>query len=687
MTQAVWPSAAGAVLKLTGGKGTAMRIATLIVLIQVLWIVLPVGAAELYVSLAGKEAWSGKLPAPEPSGKDGPLGTLAAALKIARELRKDEPVTIHLRGGTYFLDEPLVLTPESTAVKYTDERGRNRRANKPLVIAAYKDEQPVISAGRRITGFKAQTIGDSEVWVAELPEVKSGKWYFRQLWVNSERRYRARVPKSGLYKVHKAPEGPWPRGQDRFSYAKGELRKYDDLDEVEVAVLSYWTSDYIPIKQLDEGNREVILVHANSFGHLKIASYWVENVLEELSAPGEWCLRRKTGRLYYVPKPGEKIESGEVIAPVHEAVLSVAGADGDVVSNITFKGITFSHNEMKVPPGKASLAPQAASPIGGAISLAGVQGITFEACRIEHVGTYGLECADRARDVKLSRCILRDLGAGGVKIWGTSDRTTVADCEIGQGGRFFHSACGVLIGRSSGNRILHNNIHDFDYSGVSLGWNWGPGDNCFGNVVEWNHIYNIGNEMQSDLAGVYFLGVQNGTRVRFNKIHKVTCLVYGAWGFYGDGWASGILMEGNLVYNTTTGSFHTNVGINLELYNNIFGPGKLHQLTMQYPGAPHSVRLARNIIVSNGTEFLHGGGEKIDLPAEKNLPWDVRKGPEGRPGEEEFKLLGPGSIYADPLMVDPLKGDFRLKDGSPAAQIGFVEIDFSKVGPRAEGSD
>jgi hypothetical protein len=642
---------------------------------------------DLYVSPHGDDAWSGRFAEANAAGDDGPLATIDAALKPARHLRRNNPVNIYLRGGTYFLSEPLVLTPEKTAVRFTDKRGRARRAGNRLLIAAYKDEHPVISGGRRITGFAEETVNGRTVWVAELPEVKSGNWYFRQLWVNGERRYRARVPKRGTYKVHKAPEGYWPRGQDRFTYAEGQLRKYKNLNEVEVSILSYWTNDYIPIKHLDPSKREVILQRANSFGHLKIASYWVENVLEALTAPGEWCLRREGGRLYYLPKPGERIDSTEVIAPLLDEVLRIEGTETDVVSRISFQGVTFSHNDVKVPAGKAVLAPQAASPIAGAVVLAHAHNVTFRRCRIEHVGTYGLECRAGTREVELVRCSLRDLGAGGVKIWHGCERTTVADCDIGPGTRLVHSGCGVLIGKADGNRILHNSIHDFDYSGVSVGWNWGPGKNCFGNVVEWNHIYNIGNGMQSDLAGVYFLGVQNGTRVRFNKIHDVSCLVYGAWGFYGDGWASGILIESNLVYRTTTGSFHTNVGINLELYNNIFALGKLHQLTLQYPGAPHSVRLERNIIVSRGTDFLHGGWDKIELHAARNLIWDFVEGPNGKPPDEEFKLLGPGSVYADPGFADPLKGDFRLREGSPARKVGFVPFESSKVGPRPKDED
>src|SRR5512140_3213041 len=71
--------------------------------------------ATLYVSTEGRAGWSGRLPAPNAQASDGPLLSLLAAREAIRAERAKgvrEPFTVLLRGGTYFLTEPLVLAPE-----------------------------------------------------------------------------------------------------------------------------------------------------------------------------------------------------------------------------------------------------------------------------------------------------------------------------------------------------------------------------------------------------------------------------------------------------------------------------------------------------------------------------------------------------------------------------------------------
>jgi hypothetical protein len=45
------------------------------------------------------------------------------------------------------------------------------------------------------------------------------------------------------------------------------------------------------------------------------------------------------------------------------------------------------------------------------------------------------------------------------------------------------------------------------------------------------------------------------------------------------------------------------------------------------------------------------------------------------------------SLLADPRFIDPDRGNFGLREGSPALQVGFVPPDWSRVGPRPAKAD
>ena len=64
--------------------------------------------ADFFVATNGNDAWSGRLAAPNAARTDGPFATLTRARDAARGRRGG---TVLVRGGTYRLSEPFVLTP------------------------------------------------------------------------------------------------------------------------------------------------------------------------------------------------------------------------------------------------------------------------------------------------------------------------------------------------------------------------------------------------------------------------------------------------------------------------------------------------------------------------------------------------------------------------------------------------
>ena len=64
---------------------------------------------------------------------------------------------------------------------------------------------------------------------------------------------------------------------------------------------------------------------------------------------------------------------------------------------------------------------------------------------------------------------------------------------------------------------------------------------------EFNHLYNIGQGVLSDMGAIYTLGVQAGTVIRNNLIHDVNSFTYGGWGIYPDEGSSDMVIENNIV--------------------------------------------------------------------------------------------------------------------------------------------
>ena len=192
-----------------------------------------------YVAPNGNDGWSGKWEKPNWTKTDGPFATLHRARDAIRELKNQQggilkqSVIVFLRGGTYFLSEPLIFTPEDSGT-----------ADFPITYRAYRKEKPVISGGQRITGWKQQ----GNLWVANLPEVKTGKWYFRLLRVGDDWAIRARYPNfdsnnplTGGWLYVNRPE-PVPMEQGNFN--SGVSRIHNRGDKIEWNIFVPATGKY-----------------------------------------------------------------------------------------------------------------------------------------------------------------------------------------------------------------------------------------------------------------------------------------------------------------------------------------------------------------------------------------------------------------------------------------------------------
>ena len=670
----------------------------------------PSSPLGLYVATDGRDTWSGRRPAPNRSRTDGPLATLTGARDAIRAARArgaaTGPVAVMLRGGTYRLSEPVVFEPQDSG---TEEA--------PVTFSAYRGERPVLSGGQTLTGWQQER---EDRWFVDVPEVQSDHLYFRQLFVNGQRRPRARWPREGLLTIEGAasPTSTWAASVDpaqdtdlarrAFQFREGDLRSdWANLADVEVVELQYWMEARLRIAALDTGQRSVLLTGGSwrpltwSFG------YYVDNVYEGLDQPGAWYLDRPRGRLVYHPLPGEDLTALEAVAPVTEQLVRFQGdaAQGKLVRHLALRGLGFQHTSWDLPP-EGYAYSQAELGASAAIAAEGARQCRLEECELAHLGGWGIWLGRGCQDNALVGNAVRDVGAGCIRVGEPETaardaeeacRNTITDNRLADGSVVYLGSPAVWVGQSGGNVVSHNEITGAFQWAISVGWNWDyfPLNRARDNLIEQNHIHDLGTGVLGTHGAVYALGTSPGTVIRNNYIHDVFASEH--WGagegIILDNGCAGILVEDNVVSRAAAGGWGCNFNCfgNLIL-NNIFAYGTKFQLT-RYGDAPSGETrpngevFARNIVIwSEGPLLIEQDWWSFATLWDYNLYYDTS----GRPvtflkyslAEWQAKGLDRHSLVADPRFVDPERGDFALRPDSPALALGFRPIDVSHVGPR-----
>ncbi|MCX6901838.1 MAG: right-handed parallel beta-helix repeat-containing protein [Verrucomicrobia bacterium] len=654
----------------------------------------PVSSAAFFIAPDGSNT--------NPGTKAKPFATLERARDAVRELKKTgplkEPVAVYLRGGVYRVEKAIEFLPEDSGTE---------RA--PITYAAFGNERPVISGGRQVLGWRK---GDDKLWQTTVPAVKEGRWYFNQLFVNGQRRTRARTPNQGFLYTEGilAPfnRSKWwnndilaKRG---FVFRNGDIKRWRNFNDALIVIYHSWTTSMHLITELDEAERTVRLAPISRW---PIGYWWewntryhVENIPEALDSPGEWYLDRATGVLSYWPMPGENMRTTEVIAPVvKQTLVAFKGVPVEkrYVEHLRFAGISFQHTDCHIAP---DMPPdeQGAIERKPLIAAEGLRHTVFENCEIAHAGENGLWLDSGCADNVIRGCHIHDLGGSAVfigpKVWRDTpelrvERNVVDNCFIHDGSRLFLGSQGVWIGRSSFNQVTHNEISDFHHLGISVGHSWGYAPSSANhNLIAFNHVHHICNGYFSDGGGIYTLGISPGTVIANNIVHDVVptpLMPQGGTGIYHDEGSTGILVESNIVYRVGI-PYHQHYGRENLARNNIFAFALKSPVTCARPEEHLSYTFESNIVLSSGGQATsdHYNPMKCKTEFRNNLYWDIS-------GKEplfssvsftEWQRTGRDrdSRVANPQFYDAAHGDFRLKKTSPALAMGFRPIDANKTG-------
>jgi len=699
--------------------------------------------ADFFVSPAGNDGWSGRLPEPDPAATDGPFATLARARDEVRQLKRtaaepQAPITVMVRGGKYHLAETLVLGAQDSG-----------SPDAPITYAAYPGEQPILSGGRRIGGWRRFK---GSILRAKLP-ARAEPWNSRQLFYNGERQPRARWPKLepenplyGGWAVHEGGDEANPF--QAFKYPKGFLRRRwakPTMAEVNIFGANGWFNEIIPVASVDRRRRVITLRRpAKDFDRkpwymaLTLAPnrFCVENALEELERPGEWCLDSEKGVVYFWPPEGEL--TGEVVVPELDCLISLRGA-----SWITITGFTLTetrdgdnyHRDGTEGVG-AMFNVMGLRYCGDAIHLRDAEHCRIEGNLFHCVGgnaTY-VE-GHNARNV-IARNEIAYAGANGICLVGAQGRSPifnrVEDNHLHHCGVYNKYTAGVFCGASDGNVIAHNRIEYLPHHGINLSENAGGR-----NVVEYNEIRHTCQELADNAAINCWMelppreGERCGHVIRYNLIADTYgCEVIGGQvgparnfptsGIYLDNYASNCFVYGNIIIRAAAAAVLIHGGKNNVIENNVFVDCRtnvrLQDVVCTLPywhnmaGFMSGNHITRNIGYQAGAGaflfhldawsdrvlarcddnvfFQAGGDYRIEHTC--SLVGRVRKPASELADGDRVETLAAWlrlgydahSVFADPLFAAPQLDDYGLNPESPALKLGFQPIPVSRIGVR-----
>jgi parallel beta-helix repeat protein len=653
-------------------------------------------ALDLYVSVKGNDNWSGKLAKANATKTDGPFASITAAKEAIRKFKQNhalnEQITVVIQEGTYFLTETIEFIPEDS--------GSDKYPVKYLATG----KGATFIGGLPVTNWQFE----NGLWVAKLDSQHN----FEQLYIDGLRAIRARTPNNGFYSPKKIVETVLEKGNDRVA-VQAEQQVYlragqsawlksitnSEINNVVLTFYHKWdnTRKYVAKLSLQDSSLTIKGKGMKPWNPINEKSLYIaENFKAALDTAGEWYLE-PNGKLYYMPLKGQKMDKVNAYLPILQQLLIINGNSEHLVKNISFQNITFKVSGYKLPLlGQDPV--QLAATTTAAIMLDFAQQVNFINCEIANTGANAIWFRTGCSNSSITSSYLHNLGAGGVKVGafdiptGPKDMTrdiTVDNCIIQSGGYVFPCAAGVAIFNAANNLIRHNDIGDFRYTGVSVGWTWGY-KNSFatGNIIEYNHIHHLGWGELSDMGGIYTLGISPGTIIRNNVIHHVYSFTYGGWGLYTDEGSSNILIENNLVYQTKSTGFHQHYGKDNTVRNNIFAFGKEAQLQLTRAEDHLSFRLVQNIFYYNQGDLFQKNinkfWEKAIIAVDSNIYWNSAKQkvtfPDGNRGLWKAKGHDLQSIIADPGFVNAEKYDFHIKNRKLTDSIAFKPFDYNEAG-------
>ncbi len=441
---------------------------------------------------------------------------------------------------------------------------------------------------------------------------------------------------------------------------------------------------------------------------------FVENIFEELDAPGEWFLNRKSHTLYFYPPEGVDLAKSTIEGVRLRNLIELRGTQQRPVRFVTLKGLTIQH--------AARTFMETREPLlrsdwriyrGGAVFFTGCEDCALQDCTLAQLGGNAVFLSDYNRRVNVRGCHFHEIGASGVAFVGdpaavreavfdygrghdyqAMDKTpgpktdnypaqcTVEDCLIHRIGRIEKQSAGVEISMSSGITVGHCSIYDTPRAGINIG------DGCWGgDVVENCDVFDTVRET-GDHGSFNSWGRDRNWDASHPPAEKT---VGGEKHFvFMDAVAPIVLRNSRWRCDHGWDIDLDDGSSNFEIYNNLC----LHGGLKNREGYGRIV--SNNIMVGNsfhphvwyahsGDVFMHNIVMTAYQPIGMPPVWGKRVDENLLPDAAALKQAQSAgcdahSLVGNPMFVDAAAGDFRVKADSPALKTGFKNFSMDEFG-------
>lgn len=638
-----------------------------------------------------------------PAGNDQNPGTLKkpfATLPRAQQAVRQKKGAVFLRAGTYYLPEPLVLTAQDSGTKAA-----------PVIFQNYRNEKPVISGGVKLANLAWRPYTNG-IFQTQVPDDLQTE----EIFVNGGRQILARYPNFD-------PQAQYFDGFAANVISSRSARWADPAGGYFHAMHPALWGDFTWRITGKNANGEAQLEGGwqnNRGGGPNPRIQFVENIFEEIDAPGEWFLNNKTHTLYFYPPAGLDLSKAVIETTRLRNLVEFRGDEKAPVRFISFKGLAFRQAARTVMDTREPLVRSDwAIYRGGAILFNGAEDCALEDCLLDQLGGNAIFVNNYNRRVAIRGCHIDRAGANGICFVGDPkaarsplfnfsqrnrlenlDRAPgpqtdnypadclVDECLIHETGRVEKQTAPIEIDLAQGITVRHCSIYDVPRAGINIG------DGCWGgHVIEFCDIFDTVKEtgdhgsFNSWGRDRFWLPDTGEVNTRVKQAPELPLLdavkpnilrnnrwrCDHGWDIDLDDGSSNYIITNNLCLR---GGIKNREGFHRVVENNILvGAGF----------DPHVWFAQSGDIFRHNLVWLNYRPARMPAP-----PWGEdmdynlveKTGAEPSPATSLQRQSGRDqhSLVADAGFVDAAKGDYRVRRNSPALKLGFVNFPMDRFG-------